>query len=172
VPGTYRSTMTGCGDLIRLRLAKAATALPGRAPRTGHPVAWRFPELEPFPIRSAVRTPPASEPSPGRVAKRAFAFIIGTALLMVCTPLLLVVVVWLCGGRPVLFRPIRVTRASGLMQITKFRATTAQNPYADWTVSRGQGTSLSRLSRSTHLDDLSQFLNVIWRQMSLVGPAP
>ena len=46
--------MSGYGDFIRLRLAKAATALLGRAPRTGHPVAWRFPELLLFPIRSAV----------------------------------------------------------------------------------------------------------------------
>jgi hypothetical protein len=57
VPGTYRHAMSGHGDFIRLRLAKAATALVGRAPRTGHPVARRFPELLPFPIRSAVLPP-------------------------------------------------------------------------------------------------------------------
>jgi hypothetical protein len=82
--------------------------------------------------------------------------------------LLLAVVV--CGGRPVLFRPIRVIRAGGPMQITKFRTITAQDPDADWTISPDQGTRLGRLLRSTHLDDLPQFLNVIRGQMSLVGP--
>jgi lipopolysaccharide/colanic/teichoic acid biosynthesis glycosyltransferase len=78
----------------------------------------------------------------------------------------------LCGGRPVLFRPIRIARAGGLMQIMKLRTTTAQDPDADWTVPPDQGTRLGRLLRSTHLDDLPQFLNVIRGQMSLVGPRP
>jgi Bacterial sugar transferase len=106
-----------------------------------------------------------------RLAKRAFNFVIGAALLMVCTPpLLLAVVVWLCGGRPVLFRPIRVARAGGLMQIMKLRTTTGQGPDTDWAVPRDQGTRLGRLLRSTHLGDLPQFLNVIRGQMSLIGP--
>jgi hypothetical protein len=46
--------MSGYSDFLRLRLAKAATALLGPAPRTGHPVARRFTELLPFPIRSTV----------------------------------------------------------------------------------------------------------------------
>ncbi len=225
---------------------KAAATVPRRAPRTGRPVAWRFPERCPVPVRSAVLplcdgfavmaaalltmpgwlavgypvavlvalnaggeyprriclrvsdeilrlaafaappivvlrddvwgTPliplrPCGPRGSGRVAKRAFDLIIGAALLMACTPLLLLaVVVWLCGGPAILFRQIRITRAGGLMQITKFWAITPQNPDAEWTVSPDQCTRLGRLLRSTHLDELPQLLNLIRGQMSLIGP--
>jgi hypothetical protein len=38
-------------------------------------------------------------------------------------------------------RPIQVTRAGGLMQITKFPTITSQNPDADWTICPDQGHS-------------------------------
>ena len=119
------------------------------------------------------RCGPAVPGGPAGSLKHPFDFIIGAALLMACTLLLrLAVVVWLCGGRPVLFRQVRVTRAGGLIQITKLRTITVQNPDAEWTVSHDQCTRVSRLLRSTHLDDLPQLLNVIRGQMSLVGPRP
>jgi exopolysaccharide biosynthesis polyprenyl glycosylphosphotransferase len=117
-----------------------------------------------------------------RVVKRAFDVIVGTALLLACAPLLLLltVVAWLCSGRPILFRQVRVTRAGGLMKIAKFRTVTTQspdaqstqNPDAQWAVSSDQCTTLGRLLRSTHLDELPQLFNVIRGQMSLVGPRP
>ena len=58
------------------------------------------------------------------------------------------------------------------MQMTTFRATTAQNPDAEWTVSPDECTSLGRLRRSAHLDDLPQLLDVIRRPMPLAGPRP
>lgn len=66
---------------------------------------------------------------------------------------------------------IRVTHAGGLMQITKLRTVTVQNPNSEWTVSHDQCTSVSRLLRSTHLV-LPRLLNVIRGQMPLVGPRP
>ena len=103
--------MSACNALLRRRPAKAATALLGRAPRTRHTVARRFPGLISFPIRSAA------------------------PLMAYTRPLLLAVVVWLCGGRPALFH-----------------------------------IGLGRLLRSTHLDDLPQFPNVIWGQLLVIGP--
>jgi lipopolysaccharide/colanic/teichoic acid biosynthesis glycosyltransferase len=107
---------------------------------------------------------------PGRVAKRAFDFIVGAARLMAFTPLLLSVVVWLCGGRLVPFRQIWAIRAGGLMQITKLLTMAVHYPDAEWTVSHDQCTRVSRLLRSTHLVELPQMLNVIRGQMSLAGP--
>ena len=111
---------------------------------------------------------------PGQVVKRAFDFTVGTALLIVCAPLLLLLtlMVWLRNGRPVLFRQVRVTRAGRPMKIAKFRTITVQNPDAEWAVSSDQCTWLGRVLRSTHLDELPQLLNVIRGQMSLVGPRP
>jgi Bacterial sugar transferase len=163
---------------------KAAATVPGRAPRTRRPVARRCPERCPAPVRSAVLlrcdglaalipVQPCGPRWSGRVAERAFDFIIGAALLMACTPLLRQAVVrWLCGGRPVLFRQIRATRPGGLMQITKLRTITVQNPDAEGTVSHDQCTTVSRLLRSAHLVELPQLLNEIRRQISLIGPRP
>lgn len=144
--------MSGYLDsLNKLRPVMAAATAPGRAPRTRRPVARRVPERCPAPVRSAVL------PRCDGLAAMA-------AVLMTMPR-------WLAVGYPVALL-IRATRAGGLMQITKLRAITVQNPDAGWTVSHDQCTTVSRLLRSTHLMELPQLLNEIRGQMSLVGPRP
>jgi lipopolysaccharide/colanic/teichoic acid biosynthesis glycosyltransferase len=119
---------------------------------------------------AAARRPPW----PGRVIKRAFDLIAGTALLTAATPLLLVLMaaLLLAGGRPVLFRQARVTRSGRVTEIMKLRTTTGQDPDTQWTVPPDQCSRLGWWLRATHLDELPQLVNVIRGDMSLIGPRP
>jgi len=110
----------------------------------------------------------------GRVVKRVFDLVAGTALLLALTPVLLVlmIAVLLSCGRPVLFWQVRVTRDGRLMKIAKLRTVASQHPGAQWTVPPDQCSSLGRWLRATHLDELPQLINVIRGEMSLVGPRP
>jgi lipopolysaccharide/colanic/teichoic acid biosynthesis glycosyltransferase len=104
-----------------------------------------------------------------RLAKRAFDVIVGSVLLVLLAPLLIVVVVaaWLRGGRPVLFRQNRLTRDGKVISITKVRTVTSASPDTQW----APEASKSWL-RATHLDELPQLVQVIRGDMSLVGPRP
>src|SRR5665647_1343275 len=62
---------------------------------------------------------------------------------------------------PVLFRQTRVGRNGELFTMLKFR-----------TYYQGEITRTGDWLRSTHLDELPQILNILWGNMSLVGPRP
>ncbi|MQA10555.1 MAG: UDP-phosphate galactose phosphotransferase [Pseudonocardiaceae bacterium] len=107
--------------------------------------------------------------------KRAFDVVLGTVLLIVFGPLLLVlaVAVRLRNGRPALFRQLRVTGAGRQASIIKLR-TLDEHPDPDtrWDVPIRLSTPLGRWLRATHLDELPRLLNVVRGQLSLVGPRP
>ena len=106
---------------------------------------------------------------PERLAKRAFDVIVGSVLLVLLSPLLMMVVMaaWLRGGRPVLFRQNRLTRDGKVISITKVRTVTSASPDTQWTPE----SSRSWL-RATHLDELPQLVQVVRVDMSLVGRRP
>ncbi len=110
----------------------------------------------------------------GRVIKRAFDLIVGTALLVALAPVLLTLMgaVLLFCGRPVLFRQTRVTRSGRVMKIAKLRTVAVHESDAHWSVAQDECSTLSRWLRATHLDELPQLLNVVRGEMSLVGPRP
>jgi exopolysaccharide biosynthesis polyprenyl glycosylphosphotransferase len=110
----------------------------------------------------------------GRAIKRSFDVVVGTVLLIVLAPVLLILMsgILLSCGRPVLFRQVRVGRSGQDVKITKLRTVVGADRDGRWAVSPEDCSALGRWLRASHLDELPQLLNVIRGEMSLVGPRP
>jgi undecaprenyl-phosphate galactose phosphotransferase len=123
--------------------------------------------------------------------KRAFDLGVSLAMLLILLPVLLVLAfaIRLDGG-PCLFRHKRVGKAGRTFMCTKFR-TMRQNsdellesllrrdPVAklEWETTQKlrrdpRVTPIGKILRKTSLDELPQLLNVVFNDMSLVGPRP
>jgi lipopolysaccharide/colanic/teichoic acid biosynthesis glycosyltransferase len=109
---------------------------------------------------------------------RAFDLVVGVAMLVALSPLLLVTAaaVWATSGRPIFFLQRRLGRGGRMFHIVKFRtmrpdAEARTGPvYASTTDPRV--TPVGRWLRRLHLDELPQLFNVLAGQMSIVGPRP
>ena len=123
-----------------------------------------------------------------RMVKRAFD-LCGTLFgLLVAAPVMAVIAlaIKIDSPGPVLFRQTRVGRDGKHFRICKFRTmcTDAEQRKAELrAVNEAEGglfkiaddprvTRVGRLLRKTSLDELPQLLNVLWGDMSLVGPRP
>lgn len=73
-------------------------------------------------------------------------------------------------GRPVLFRQERPGKDGQPFRMVKFR--TMRHPDNNRRTDAERLTSLGRLLRATSLDELPTLWNVLWGDMSLVGPRP
>jgi exopolysaccharide biosynthesis polyprenyl glycosylphosphotransferase len=139
-----------------------------------------------------------NEPLPGtsRLVKRSMDLVLGTLALVVAGPVMAAAAaaVWLDTRGPVLFRQARIGMDGRPFQMLKFRtmhngADTA--PHREYVASlidgsghtNGAGhfyklvgddrvTRAGRLLRRFSLDELPQLFNVLWGDMSLVGPRP
>ena len=115
--------------------------------------------------------------------------VVGAALgILVLSPLLVLVAVaiFLVDGRPILFSQQRAGRHGKPFRILKFRtmhrdadllraglrARNEVNGAAFKMTDDPRVTSLGRRLRKTSLDELPQLWNVLWGDMSLVGPRP
>jgi lipopolysaccharide/colanic/teichoic acid biosynthesis glycosyltransferase len=119
----------------------------------------------------------APEPVGGR-AKRAFDLAVGGALLVVLSPLLAGIAVWIRRDSPgpAFFRQTRVGLGGRPFRVVKFRTMVVG--------AANMGTGIRvvsddpRITRSgawlrrTSLDELPQLVNVVLGDMSLVGPRP
>jgi Undecaprenyl-phosphate glucose phosphotransferase len=113
------------------------------------------------------------------VMKWLFDKIIGTSLLILCSPILLLVAlaVKLTSRGPVFFRQKRYGFNNELIEIYKFRSMyeSATDTNASKLVTRSDPrvTPVGRFLRRTSLDELPQLLNVVMQgNISLVGPRP
>jgi lipopolysaccharide/colanic/teichoic acid biosynthesis glycosyltransferase len=109
------------------------------------------------------------------VSKRIFDLLATTVALVVILPLLLVIslLVWIFLGTPVLFLQQRPGYKGRPFIPYKFRTMTNRTgPDGNLLPDAERLTPFGRFLRSTSLDDLPQFWNVLRGEMSLVGPRP
>jgi lipopolysaccharide/colanic/teichoic acid biosynthesis glycosyltransferase len=109
--------------------------------------------------------------------KRAFDIVVSAAALMILSPLLLVIALWIraTSPGPALYRALRIGRGGEPFRLYKFRSMVAnadRNGPAITTSGDARITSIGRVLRRTKLDELPQLLNVLRGDMSLVGPRP
>lgn len=131
----------------------------------------------------------------GQVIKRLFDFVVGIVLLIITTPIMLIIALFMKLLNPmesVLFKQTRLTQFDRPFTVYKFRSqlkkydgTTPEKAFAmigkpelaveyrkngDTLKNDPRVTKLGRLLRSSSLDELPQLINVVKGDISLVGP--
>jgi lipopolysaccharide/colanic/teichoic acid biosynthesis glycosyltransferase len=109
------------------------------------------------------------------MAKRCFDLVVAFLALLLLSPLLLGIALWirLDSPGPALFRQERVGRHGRPFRIHKFRTMRTGAAGLPLTVGRdGRITRAGRWLRSRRLDELPQLIDVLKGDMSLVGPRP
>jgi lipopolysaccharide/colanic/teichoic acid biosynthesis glycosyltransferase len=111
------------------------------------------------------------------MAKRLFDVLFSAGTLIVLLPLLLAVAVWikLDSPGPVFFRQVRVGRGGRPFKIYKFRSMRIDAQARGPQITVGEDARITRsgaLIRKFKIDELPQFINVLFGDMSLVGPRP
>ncbi len=101
---------------------------------------------------------------PHHPLKRLLDLVFAGFLLIVLMPLMAVVAgfVWLCLGRPLLFRQTRPGKGGIPFVLVKFRSLRKD----------GTATGVSRFLRATGLDELPQLWNILRGEMAFIGPRP
>lgn len=109
------------------------------------------------------------------MSKRAFDLAASLCGLLLLTPLLGAIALWirLDSPGPVLFRQLRIGRHGVPFNILKFRTMTARAEGPQLTVGQdARITRAGRFLRHYKLDELPQLVNVLQGTMSVVGPRP
>ena len=111
------------------------------------------------------------------MSKRIFDCLVSTVGLLVLSPVLMVLAVWikLDSPGPVFFRQVRVGRWGKLFRIHKFRTMVTDAERRGLQITVGADARVTRVGqflRKYKLDELPQLLDVWLGHMSLVGPRP
>jgi lipopolysaccharide/colanic/teichoic acid biosynthesis glycosyltransferase len=121
----------------------------------------------------AVAETPVSTTLWVRVFKRPCDFLASLSLLVVASPLMLAiaVLVRLNMGSPVLFKQARLGRQGRVFNMFKFRSMSdARSDSGELLPDEIRLNAFGRFLRSTSLDELPQFLNILRGDMSFIGP--
>ena len=108
--------------------------------------------------------------------KRFFDFIISLIVLVIISPILLVVTVWLHfanKGAGAFFLQERPGKNAKIFKVIKFKTMTDERD-ADGKLLPDEKrlTKVGRFVRSTSIDELPQLINVLRGDMALIGPRP
>ncbi|MGD1734961.1 undecaprenyl-phosphate glucose phosphotransferase [Klebsiella pneumoniae subsp. pneumoniae] len=112
-----------------------------------------------------------------RVLKRLEDFFISLIILILISPILLIIAVAikLTSSGPIIFKQIRYGMDGKPIKVWKFRSMTVMENN-DVVIQAQKNdirvTKVGRFLRRTSLDELPQFFNVLFGQMSIVGPRP
>lgn len=113
-----------------------------------------------------------------KLVKRIFDICVSALMLIAALPtmLLAALAIWLETGRPVLYRQKRIGESGRVFEILKFRSmrTDAERDgVARWAQQNDDRiTRVGKFIRATRIDELPQLVNVLWGEMSFVGPRP
>jgi lipopolysaccharide/colanic/teichoic acid biosynthesis glycosyltransferase len=110
-------------------------------------------------------------------AKRIFDLVVAGGGLLLILPIIaaIALTIKLTSDGPVLFRQVRVGRREQPFSIMKFRTMTADAPSRGPQITLGADpriTPVGAVLRRYKLDELQQLFNVVFGDMSLVGPRP
>jgi lipopolysaccharide/colanic/teichoic acid biosynthesis glycosyltransferase len=109
--------------------------------------------------------------------KRPLDLLLASAALALCCPVMLcaAVAVAVSSRGPVMFRQRRVGRGGREFTLLKFRTmrvAPAQTQAGPAAAEQKRITRAGRLLRASKIDELPQLWNVLWGEMSMVGPRP
>jgi lipopolysaccharide/colanic/teichoic acid biosynthesis glycosyltransferase len=83
--------------------------------------------------------------------------------------------IWVCDGRPVFYRGIRIGRFGKPFRIFKFRTMIVNAERMGGSATADTDVRITRIGRALRkhkLDELPELINVLLGEMSLVGPRP
>lgn len=108
--------------------------------------------------------------------KRIFDFCISLVALIIISPILLVITIWLHfanKGAGAFFFQERPGKDAKIFKVIKFKTMTDERDDEGKLLPDAQRlTKVGRLVRSTSIDELPQLINVLKGDMSLIGPRP
>ena len=103
----------------------------------------------------------------------AFSLVVIVGILSWLIPLVSLAIFFESGG-PVFFRQKRVGKGGKLFYVIKFRTMRSNEEADERPAVRDDDriTVLGKFLRLANIDELPQFFNVLWGQMSVIGPRP
>ena len=108
--------------------------------------------------------------------KRVFDFSISLAVLIIISPILLTITLWLHfanKGAGVFFFQERPGKDAKIFKVIKFKTMTDErDAYGNLLPDKDRLTKVGKFVRSTSIDELPQLINVLKGDMALIGPRP
>lgn len=109
--------------------------------------------------------------------KRLFDFFFASIGLLMLSPLLMVISVWIKwdSSGPIFFRQVRIGQYGQPFRIIKFRTMVSDAELKGAQITSGDDVRITRIGhhlRHYKLDELPQLVNVLMGEMSFVGPRP
>ena len=111
-----------------------------------------------------------------RILKRAFDIILSALGIIILGPIMIItaIAIKLDDGGPIIFKQQRITRDQREFSIYKFRSmkVSDSSEVKKTTVDDGRVTKVGKIIRPLRIDEMPQLFNILFGDMSIVGPRP